>query len=172
MQISSMRFIVILFAAAFTLGGCASYRVGSPAELPYRAIRVAPAVNRSDLPQIEALLSSAMRHEIEQSSALELSTGGRADALLEISVLEAKREMVAVSPDDVGRARKFELTLLLSVSLRDTADSSKFYFRDRTITVTQDIYTDSGQITAEYQATPELARLAATQVSELIVDLW
>src|SRR5690606_25886317 len=123
-------------------------------------------------PQIEAPLTNALRKAIQQSTTLELASGSDSDAVLEITIVEAHRDIAAALAEDVGRARKFELTLDLSLSLRKPGETDDYFLQDRLFNVTQDIYTDSGQITAEYQATPELARTIATRAAEILEDLW
>lgn len=167
-----MRFPTLFsLGLLWLLAGCASYQMGAPSALPYSSIEVASPRNESTLPQIEAPLSVALRQAIQESQSLRLDSNG-GSAVLEITVLEAKRDIAAALAEDVGRARKFELTLNLALSLRKPGAGDEYFFRDRLFSVTQDIYTDSGQITAEYQATPEIARVIAVRATEILEDLW
>lgn len=169
-----MRFasIVCLLVSLLGLSGCASYQMGEPASLPYKRIAVGKTLNYSDLPQIATPLAAALRSEILKNGSLELVPESAADAVLDIAIVEAKRDLAAVQPEDVGRARKFELTLTFEVTLKDARDPSRIYLSGKSISLTQDIYTDSGQVTAEYQATPELAQRIASLTLQELVELW
>ncbi len=168
-----MRTIALIGAiASLFLGACASYQMGAPADLPYRSIAVAPPKNHSTLPQIEGPLNAALRQAIQTSGELSLETEGASDATLQVSVLETRRHIAAVSASDVGRGRKFELTIELELSLQKGDGSGQYFFQSRPLTISQDIYADSGLVDAEHQAIPEISRQIANRVTETLVDLW
>ncbi|EDY84476.1 hypothetical protein VDG1235_4107 [Verrucomicrobiia bacterium DG1235] len=168
-----MRTLALIGAiASLILSGCATYQLGEPTELPYQSVSIAPPRNFSTLPQIEGPLNAALRHSLQRSGALSLASGSSADAILEITVLEARREIAAVSPQDVGRGRKFELIIDLELNLKQSAASEIFFIEGRKFSVKQDIFSDSGQVDAEYQAIPEISRQIAERATELLVDLW
>ncbi|MDQ8179309.1 LptE family protein [Pelagicoccus sp. SDUM812005] len=168
-----MRTVSLIGAiASLFLGACASYQMGTSVELPYRSVSVAPPSNHSTLPQLEGPLNAALRQALQSSSELKLSTSDSADAILEVSVLEIRRDIAAVSASDVGRGRKFELSVDLELSLKKGDGSGQYFFKSRPLTLTQDIYTDSGLIDAEHQAVPEISRQIAARISESLVDLW
>ena len=61
---------LVASASVLLSGGCASYQLGSAtAELPYRAIYVAPPRNETNLPQLEAPMAVALRHAIASDTA-------------------------------------------------------------------------------------------------------
>ena len=74
--------------------------------------------------------------------------------------------------EGVGRARKFEVTVDSLLSLRSLKEPDTYYFRDRALTVTVDVFTDSGQVSAERQAAVEIARKIAVDATELIQEVW
>jgi len=163
-------FICLVLGAA--LQGCASYQMGEVSELPYRHLHVAVPRNLSTLPQIEAPLAAAIRQEALRLGSIQLAERAGAEAILEVTVVELKRRTVAVSSQDVGRGRKFELVLSLLVSLKAPGASGAVYLADRPLDIAQEVYADQGLVDAEYQAVPELSRLAAVKIGELLVDLW
>lgn len=165
-----MKILAVIGATlALLFSGCASYQMGETVKLPYKAIAVTPPLNTSNLPQLEGPLNAALRQEILQSGALELARQGNQDATLSITVLEARREIAAVTADDVGRGRKFELVIDFELALQGNGDA---YIPSRIYTIKQDIFTESGLVDAEHQATPIIARLAAQRAIEIITDLW
>ena len=167
-----LRAFLVFLAASTALSGCASYRLGQPRAADYQAIYIAPARNESALPQLEAPVNAAVRQALSRSEAFSLANESDADAKLEIRLIEAKREMAAVLSEDVGRARKLQLVVEVGVDLHNTRQPGAFYIRDRRFVVSQDIFTDSGQISAEYHAGPALADEIATRVAELLADTW
>lgn len=154
------------------LGGCASYQLGQPAPPEYRTVFVAPTANETDLPQLAAPVAAALRRAIEQTGALNLATRGAADTELRLRLVDAKRERLAVQSQDLGRARKIDLQLEVSLSLLRSGTEDQFIISDRRFTVTQEIYLDSGQIEAETQAAPEIARKIAEATAEILLDSW
>lgn len=168
-----MRPLALIGALASLLfGGCTAYQMGTPATLPYKSIAVAPPSNYSSLPQLEGPLNAALRKAIQSSGELALATNGDPDATLEVSVLEVRRDIAAVSASDVGRGRKFELSTKLEISLKKGDGTGQYYFQSRPLSITQDIYTESGLVDAEYQAVPEISRQIASRVAESLVDVW
>lgn len=166
------RALFLLLATACFLGGCGSYQLGEPGELAYSSVFVSPTRNLTDIPQIEGAVNQALRKAIEQDSRLSLSPSQASSAILELALIESKRETAAVLAEDVGRVRKFQLNVEVSVSLRESAGSANFIIEDRRFRITQDIFTDSGQINAEHQAVAEMAAKIAQQANEILVDVW
>ncbi len=158
--------------ASLLLGACSSYQMGTPVDLPYTSISIAPPKNFSTLPQIEAPLNAALRKAIQQSGALKLSTDSQTDAILEISILETRRNIAAVNSSDVGRGRKFELVIDLELSLRKAGTDDQYFLEARPLSIKQDIFADSGLVDAEYQAIPEVSRQIAERVAEILADRW
>ncbi|MDQ8201978.1 LPS assembly lipoprotein LptE [Pelagicoccus sp. SDUM812003] len=166
--------IAVLFWALtlLSLSGCASYQLGSSTDLPYSVIRIDTPKNLTELAQVEAPLNAALREAVSRSATLQLNEGQRYDALLETTVIEAKREIAGVQSEDVGRGRKFELRITVSLSLRSSSQPDRFFIRDRQFEIRQDVYSDSGLVEAEYQAMPEISREIAERAVEIIEDLW
>ncbi len=168
-----MRIPALLgLVAALFLGACASYQMGTPSDLPYKSISIAPPKNLSTLPQIEGPLNAALRKAIQQSGTLKLSTDSQSDAVLEMSILETRRNIAAVNSSDVGRGRKFEFTVNLELSLRKAGTDDQFFLEAKPFSIKQDIYADSGLVDAENQAIPEISRQIAERAAEIIVDRW
>lgn len=167
-----LRPLLITLAALATLSGCASYHLGSSGKLEYSTIFVAPPRNNSTLPQLEGPTNAALRKAIEEASKLSIASRATSDAILELAILSSDREIAAVLPSDVGLARKLDVIFEVELSLRSTAVPDTYYIRARTFTVAIDIFTDSGQITAERQAVPEIARKIAQRATEIIQDVW
>ncbi len=154
------------------LGGCATYQLGETANLEFRSVFVAPPANQTSLPQLAAPVAAAMRRSIEQSASLDLASRSDADAELRLRLVESGRERLAVQSQDLGRARKIDLQIEVSLSLLRSGSADQYIIRDRRFTISQEVYLDSGQIEAEAQATPELARKIAQAAADILLDPW
>jgi hypothetical protein len=88
-------------------------------------------------------------------------------------------EVATVREGDAGLARKFNLYLTASCSLRDhrrgaasTPGNGTYFFERRPITVQREAFTDVGQLQSEYQALSLLAESLAARISHLVLDVW
>lgn len=164
-------FAIVTIAA---LAGCASYQLGQPGESDsYRSVYVKPVRNESAFPMLKASLTASIRKAIADTGYLDVASSGSADTVLETRVISVNREIAAVSSIDVGRGRKYELEFETLCSLYQKIDGQlKPVFLNRRILVKQDIFADSGQVNAEHQAGPEIAKKIAQRVTESIIDTW
>lgn len=156
------------------LAGCASYQLGQPGDSDsYRSVYVKPVRNDSTFPMLKASLTASIRKSIADTGYLDVASSGSADTVLETRVISVNREIAAVSSIDVGRGRKYELEFETLCSLYQKIDGQlEPVFLNRRILVKQDIFADSGQVNAEHQAGPEIAKKIAQRVTESIVDTW
>lgn len=171
-----LRIVYTLFGISVfvVLTGCASYQMGQPGDSDsYRSVYVKPVRNDSTYPMLKASLTASIRKSIADTGYLEVATSSSADTVLETRVLSVNREIAAVSSIDVGRGRKYELEFETLCSLyQKVGGQLEPVFVNRRILVKQDIFADSGQVNAEHQAGPEIARKIAQRVTESIVDTW
>ncbi len=164
--------LALVTVVAFS--GCASYQLGQPGESDsYRSVYVKPVRNDSTFPMLKASLTASIRKAIADTGYLDVASSGSADTVLETRVISVNREIAAVSSIDVGRGRKYELEFETLCSLYQRVDGQlEPLFLNRRILVKQDIFADSGQVNAEHQAGPEIAKKIAQRVTESIVDTW
>ena len=160
--------VAVILAAT----GCAHYRLGTGATPSFRTLYVEPVANRTLLPQSQAVLSSQLRETFARDGRVGLGTStGNADATLSVVIDQYFREVAAVREGDTGLARKFNVTLGVKCTLRDNR-TGRPIFTDRTITATREVFTDSGQLQAEYQTLPLLAEALAAKVAHAALDVW
>ena len=81
------------------------------------------------------------------------------------------REVAAVREGDTGLARKFNVTLGATCTLRDNR-TGQALFENRSVSAVREVFTDSGQLQAEYQTLPLLADALATKVVHTALDVW
>lgn len=155
------------------MSGCANYQLGTGSDsLPFRTIYVQPVVNTVAQPQAIATFSREIRNAFAQDGRVQLAANpSQADVVLEIDLADFQRTFTSVQPDDTALARKFDLEVTASCSLRDPS-SGKIYFEDHEIAVTRQIFVDDGQNPAEYQVQPQLAAQLADRVVHRVLDVW
>ncbi|MEM9160480.1 MAG: LPS assembly lipoprotein LptE [Verrucomicrobiota bacterium] len=161
-----------LCLALFLFGGCATYKIQDAGSPSYANVFVKPIRNDSTFPVLEATLTSSIRKAVDETGFISSVNENEADAILEIILQRVNRETLAVQAQDLGRGRKFELQFNLLCSLYKDGTQTAAYFANRPLIVRQDIFADSGQVNAEYQATPEVSRKIATQIANLLTDVW
>ena len=72
---------------------------------------------------------------------------------------------------DTGRARKLNLALEATATLTDRR-TGRVLFEHRPLHADRQIFTDSGQLQAEYDAVPLLAEQLAQAASRATLDTW
>lgn len=164
------------------MGGCKSYQLGSPTELPFKSIYVKPVSNDSFAPQAQALLSGQLRKAFIGDGRVKIVTSAEAaDAVLLVNLTEYNRTAAARLSEDTGKAADFDLTLYSEVSLYDQ-NKGNYFFKDRLVQETANAYAnnpyDSSDVQtqdflqSEYQAMPLLTRDLARKIANEVLSPW
>jgi hypothetical protein len=167
----------LILAAAVVLlpafvSSCANYQLGTGSKPVFRTLYIAPAANKTLLPQAQALLSSRIRETFARDGRVQLvNSAAEADATLALTIDSYRREIAAVREGDTGLARKFNLTLGATCTLRDNR-AARPIFENRALSVVREAFTDGGQLQSEYQALPLLADALAAKVLHAALDVW
>ncbi len=161
-----------LVALACFASGCSHYRLGTDGKLTFQRLYVAPVGNDTSLPQVIALVSTSIRESLLRDGRVVLvDSPDEADAVLSVTLTGYGREVATVRPDDTGLARKFNLNLNARCTLRDQRNGTVL-FADRALSSRRQIFTDSGQLQAEYQTLPLLATSLAENIRNAVLDVW
>lgn len=167
--------VVALLSAIIWLGaGCAHYRLGTAAtaKLAFHTLYVAPVENKTLLPQARALVTTQLREAFARDVRVTLvNSPDAADATLAVTIVSYRRDVLTVREGDTGLARKFNLTLATTATLRDHREN-KPLFENRPIEVQREVFTDSGQLQSEYQTLPLLAESLAAKLTHATLDVW
>ena len=138
----------------------------------FRTLYVEPVANKTLLAQSQPLLSTRLRESFARDARVQLANSANgADATLVIVINDYHREIAAVREGDTGLARKFNVTLGATCTLRDNR-SGKTLFENRLVNAVREVFTDSGQLQSEYQTLPLLADALATKVVHTTLDVW
>jgi hypothetical protein len=165
-------YFLLCFAGLLLLSGCAQYRLGTGGKVTFRTLYVAPVVNETQAPQAVALVSSRLRDAFLQDPRIILvNTPEEADATLTVRLVRYKRDAQSSQSNDTGLARKFDIILDAEATLRDNRDN-KFVFEKRNVQAVRQVFTDSGQLQAEYQNISLLAEVLGKNVRSATLDVW
>lgn len=160
--------------------GCAHYRWGHGATLPFERIYVQPADNASFAPQAQALISTQVREALLRDGRVKLvGSETAADAVLQIQLKDYLRTANARSSTDTEVARNFNLQLVAEIDLYNR-HTNRYLIQNRSIYESTQAYTGNpyqdtnmdGYARAEYQAMPRLTRGLARKISDAILSAW
>lgn len=170
MTIRIQRWLVTLSAlSAIIFQSCAHYQAGDGSSLPFSSIQVNPVTNQSQAPQITQVLNHDLRETFIRSGKVAVETG--ANTQLSVTLTHYDRENIATNSQDTGLARKYAITLSATCDLIRTGEETP-YFNNRPITVTLDIFLDSGQTRAETNAIPLLSKKLAEAIANEVLQTW
>ena len=173
----------LLVASALLAQGCANYRLGSGADPSFATLYIEPAKNKTTMAQAQALMSTQIREAFVRDGRVTIvDSPADADATLEVTFVNYRRENAANREDDVGLARKFTLHLGVSCRLRDNR-SGRMLFDGRIIEVQREAFTDNGlgsvpfgasndQLQSEYNTLPLLASSLSDKLTHAVLDVW
>ncbi|HMD59900.1 MAG TPA: LPS assembly lipoprotein LptE [Opitutaceae bacterium] len=173
----------LLLAFAFLAQGCANYRLGSGADPSFSTLYIEPAKNKTPLAQSQATVSALIREAfVRDGRVTVVDSSADADATLEVTLENYRRENAANREDDVGLARKFTLRLKASCRLRDNR-TGRMLFDGRIVEVQREAFTDNGlgslqfgtsndQLQSEYNTLPLLASSLSDKLTHVVLDVW
>lgn len=157
--------------AILLTAGCTSYHLGDPAALPFASIYIEPPLNTSAAPQAAALVGTSLTRELDRSGRVAIASAASADAVATVTLVRLQREPTVTRSEDTGLARRWRVTLEAEVTLSDRR-TGKPYFTRRKVSAFDEVYTDSGLVTAEYQDMPLLATRLAQAIAYEITSVW
>lgn len=164
--------LLILAVCVLGTAGCANYRLGTGATPAFRTLHVEPVGNRTLLPQAQPLVTTRLRETFARDGRTQLSNSpDAADATLVVVINDYRRDIAAVREGDTGLARKFNVTLGVTCTLRDNR-TGRPIFENRAVSAVREVFTDSGQLQAEYQTLPILAEALALKIVHSTLDTW
>lgn len=164
--------LLVALACLFAATGCSHYQLGTGAKLAFRTLYVGPVASRAAVPQARELVSAKLRETLLRDGRIQLvNSPEAAEAVLTVVLTDYRRDVTAVREGDTGLARKFDLILSASCTLRDNR-AGKDLFTGRTISATRQAFTDSGQLQSEYQTLPLLAESISAKIAHAALDSW
>jgi len=160
----------LLFATLFPFVSACSYSLGNRGALPFNTIEILPIENTADLPQAQATLARDISDTLNREPNLRTVVENGV-ATLHVVISDYRRSISSTSSNDSVLASTQTLTLTLSCSLQDTR-TGKYYFRDRAVSVSTNVYTGTSPGLGETQSFPVLSREAARKVRDMVASVW
>ena len=158
--------------ALLAAGGCGNYHLGTGAGPGFSTLHVEAVKNKTLVPQAQAIVSTQLRANFARDARVQLvNAPAGAEAVLSVVLTGYRRDVITVREGDTGLARKFNETLDATCTLRDQR-TGKVVFENRPLSAVREVFTDSGQLQAEYQTLPLLAELLAAKVTHAVLGGW
>ena len=179
---ASMIAVLAFFTLAL-IGGCNSYQLGNPFELPFESIYIKPVTNDSFAPQAQAMLSTQIRDVFIRDGRTKLVTSSEAaDVVLIVHLTEYNRLVAARKSDDTTAAASFNLVLATEVSLFNQ-NKGDYYFQERIIKESSSAYVNNPYLAPavdqtqdflqmEYQAMPRLTHDLSRRIANEVLNTW
>lgn len=168
-----MKTAFIVLIAAFSLGGCAGYRLGDvkPHHLrEIESIAVPMFRNQTYTPRVEALVSSSVIKQLQQDGTYRISTAENADAVLEGTVVAVSRRPVRSVRGNVLATREFNLAVTVTYRLR--SKNGNVAVGPASIAGTTSFFVGSDVTTDERQALPLAAEDLAVRLVSQLSEGW
>ena len=162
------------------LTGCANYKLGSSASLPFKSIYIKPATNHSFAPQAQPIVSAQVRETFIHDGRVKLvASEEEADAVLYVDLTDYESNAAARRSDDTAIANDFDIHLTAKISLFNQAKGD-YLFKERSIKARTNAYIGNPyaetQIISyqqsERQAMTRLAREIARKVTDEVLSPW
>jgi len=160
------------------LSGCAHYHLGVSQEVSFKTLHIDLVENRSFAPQAQALLTRNLIVEFLLDNSVKLVEADEADATLQVTLTEYKRNSVANQSTDTSLARSFDLSLKADITLTNNKSGSAF-IQSRSIATKETAYVldqsgaeTDGFLQTEYKTLPILTRSLAKEIRNAVVDVW
>lgn len=153
--------------------GCSCYHLGNPslAALPFKTLYVKPIINRSFVPQAQALLSEQLIRYLQQSGIEITQCEENADATL-IVILEKYNYIVfSTQSTDTTLASSFIVSLNASCTLINN-DACQPIFENAKVAATFNVEANDSVQRVLYQDMPILTQKLANQIRDLVIGTW
>ena len=169
---SRVSTLLLSFFCFLIAAGCSHYQLGTDSTPSFRTLYVEPIANKTLLPQSQPLVTTRLREGFARDPRVQITNSAAgADATLVVVIDDYHRDIAAVREGDTGLARKFNVTLGATCTLRDNR-TGRAIFENRPVIAVREVFTDSGQLQGEYQTLPLLAEALATKVVHTALDIW
>lgn len=164
-----MRTILHSLLFLLVLSGC--YHLGSPSQLKFKRLYIAPVENDTYVPQAQAILSSQLRKQLLREGRIVVSSLEQADAVLTVTLTKYQSSIVATQEEETGLAKSFNFSLSAQCDLYCVQDK-EYLLSKKTVTSSIVTLVDGGVQLAEYQSIPPLIEKLAHSIKEVILNPW
>lgn len=169
-----MRLAALVLLSFCTLGlvACSHYQLGAGAEPRFATLHVKVVRNETLAPQVVAAVTTQIREAFIKDGRVRLvDSAEEADAIFALTLDDYHRDATVARTDDAGLARRYDVVLSGHATLSDRR-TRRDIFVQQPIKATRGVFTDSGQVSSEYQTIPLLAEQLAERAVHAVLDNW
>lgn len=160
-------------AGSLFLAGCSCYQLGNPslAALPFKTLYVKPVINKSLVPQAQALVSEQLIRFLQQSGIDIIQCEESADATLIVVLEKYTHTVFSTKSTDTTLASSFIVFLGASCTLINNQTCEPFFENCKVVSTFNVEANDSVQRVL-YQDMPILTQKLANQIRNLVMGTW
>ena len=118
---------LLLLSCAVSLSGltgCSGYRLGSMLPPDVKSVYVPTFLNKTKEPLLEVETTSATIEEFQKDGSLQIASQDKADAILEVTLIDFDLDPVAFRSDEATAAREYRMTITVAFVMRRTSDNT------------------------------------------------
>ena len=159
---------------AFTLSGCAGYRVGDISGRSLQGVRsvyVPVARNASLEPDLQVIATDAIIQRFNNDGTLEVNQSSNADSELDVTITDVTRAAVASSTANILVTAEYQLTISARATYTNRRLGRKI-FENVAVTGVTTFFTQSDIQEGERQALPLAAQDLANNTVKLVTEGW
>ncbi|MDD5261143.1 MAG: LptE family protein [Methylacidiphilales bacterium] len=169
----------LLLIPLLILTGCAGYHVGNIASSDLKGVKTiyVPMVkNETYEPSIQAIVTNAIIHSMENDGTFHSTRMGSADATLEVTITQFDRNPTLFSRDNTIVPLEYRGTMTARVTLLNNLTGKKI-LADTQVSGYTDYFTSQSSqqrdaVEAERQALPLAAQKLADNIVKQVTDGW
>ncbi len=162
--------LVLVFAVALALTGCAGYKLGPTNGLAAggKTLQLTPFSNQTMQPRLGDAVTTALRRNLQRDGTYRLATHGGADVEVTGVLMHYDRHELSFVPRDVLTVSDFRINVKARVIARDRVSGKTIL--DKEVSGYTLVRVGSDLTSAERQAVPVLADDLAKNITALLVD--
>ncbi len=168
-KMRAFSWVCCALGLCLSLSGC--YHWGSPGELAFSTLYIAPVENDTYIPQAQSLVSSQLRKQFLREGRILLDNKDSAEAILYTTLTTYTTSTAATQEKETGLPRSFSFGLTASISLYSVKEQ-KMLINKQSISSSVVTQIDGGAQLAEYQSIPTLAQELALKIKETVLNPW
>lgn len=163
-------FILVLL---FVFPACSHYRWGNPGldTLPFQTLYVKPVINKTFIPEAQALVSQQLIRYLQQSGVCITQCEEDADAVLIVVLRNYCQKTITTERSDTTLASSFNVSVQAVCTLIDNMNCGT-WFSDQCVSASINAEADDSVQQVLYQDMPVLTAKLADQIRNLVIGTW
>lgn len=162
-----------MFPLMLILSACSHYQWGSPGldSLPFQTLYVKPVINKTFIPEAQALVSQQLIRYLQQSGVCITQCEEDADAVLVVVLRNYVQSTLTTQRNDTTLASSFTVSVEAQCTLISNVDCSA-YFTNQFVCASINAEANDNVQQTLYQDMPVLTAKLADQIRNLVIGTW